>query len=160
QRRGGGFNNKLARSIVAYRDRWNLSAEGGGNFKNEDNYWEGFGYTSTGELNRVNLGTDSAYRMNYYGTDSDDQLGFPDLSTNSRTRKDGMVDDFEERDLIFSRISDLVTVRSDVYTAYILVRIGRDGPQRRVMAILDRSEVKNAGGKVKVLSLHRVPDSR
>ena len=160
QRRGGGFNNKLARSIVAYRDRWDLRAEGGGNFKNEDNYWEGFGYTSTGELNRVNLGTDSAYRMNYYGTDSDDQLGFPDLSTNSRTRKDGMVDDFEERDLLFSRISDLVTVRSDVYTAYILVRIGRDGPQRRVMAILDRSEVKNAGGKVKVLSLHRVPDSR
>jgi len=49
--------------------------------------------------------------------------------------RDGATDDFEERDLIFQRISNLITVRSDVFTAYILVRIGTDGPQRRVIAI-------------------------
>ena len=88
-----------------------------------------------------------------------DQAGFPDL-----TPSDGAVDDFEERDLIFSRISDLATVRSDVFTAYILVRIGADGPQKRVIAILDRSGVSPLSaspyttGKVKVRALHPVPD--
>jgi hypothetical protein len=62
-------------------------------------------------------------------------VGFPDLTP------DVIVDDFEERDVIFSRISNLATVRIDVFTAYILVRIGRDGPQKRVVAILDRSDV-------------------
>ena len=54
----------------------------------------------------------------------------------------GGIVDFEERDVIFSRASNLATVRSDLFTAYILVRIGTDGPQKRVLAILDRSEVK------------------
>ena len=73
---------------------------------------------------------------------------------------DGAPDDFEERDLIFSRISNLVTVRSDVFTAYILVRIGADGPQKRVMAILDRSNVYSGNDKVRIVALHPVPDPR
>ena len=76
------------------------------------------------------------------------------------TPSDGAVDDFEERDIIFSRISNLVTVRSDVFTAYILVRIGIDGPQRRVIAIFDRSQVSSATDKVKILAVHPVPDPR
>jgi hypothetical protein len=89
-----------------------------------------------------------------------DQIGFPDL-----TLADGAADDLEERDLLFARISNLVTVRSDVFTAYILVRIGPDGPQKRVMAILDRSDVDADGlggvtGRVKVRALHPVPDPR
>jgi hypothetical protein len=79
----------------------------------------------------------------------------PDLTWN-----DGVTNDFEERDVIFARISNLITVRSDVFTAYILVRIGVDGPQRRVMAIFDRSQVNSPGDRVKILALHPVPDTR
>ena len=73
---------------------------------------------------------------------------------------DGSPDDFEERDLIFHRISNLVTVRSDVFTAYILVRIDLDGPQRRVIAILDRSQVASPADKVRIVAFHPVPDPR
>ncbi len=69
-------------------------------------------------------------------------------------------DDLEERDLIFTRISNLVTVRSDVFTAYILVRLGADGPQKRVIAILDRSRVNGPGDRVRVVAEHLVPDPR
>jgi hypothetical protein len=73
---------------------------------------------------------------------------------------DDVVDDLEERDLIFTRISDLVTVRSDAFTAYILVRIGTDGPQKRVVAILDRSQVMSQGDPVRIVGLQQVPDPR
>ena len=93
-------------------------------------------------------------------TDSIDMTNFPDLSPD-----DGAIDDLEERDVIFARISNLITVRSDVFTAYILVRIGEDGPQKRYIAILDRSDVYPAGdgtatGRVKIRALHPVPDPR
>jgi len=78
----------------------------------------------------------------------------PDL-TPDRVR-----DDLEERDLLFTRVSDLVTVRSDVFTAYILVRIGLDGPQRRMMAIFDRSLTNEENPQVRVVSLHPVSDPR
>ena len=91
----------------------------------------------------------------YYYADDPAPSGFPDL-----TPTDGAGDDFEERDVIFSRISNLVTVRSDVFTAYILVRIGRDGPQKRVIAILDRSGVDSPDDKVRIIALHPVPDPR
>ncbi|MHC4156464.1 MAG: hypothetical protein ACYST6_16315, partial [Planctomycetota bacterium] len=92
--------------------------------------------------------------------------GFPDLSTESSTGVDGAANDFEERDLIFARLSNLATVRSDVFTAYILVRIGTDGPQKRVVAVLDRSNVRRdpvsgtVSGRVKIRVLHPVPDAR
>jgi hypothetical protein len=101
-----------------------------------------------------------SYDIRKYGRDIElgsdkDQLMLPDL-----TPGDGAENDFEERDLIFSRISNIVTVRSDVFTAYILVRIGADGPQKRVLAILDRSQVTNPGDKVRILALHPIPDPR
>ena len=69
-------------------------------------------------------------------------------------------DDMEERNLLFTRISNLVTVRSDVFTAYVLVRIGTNGPQKRIMAILDRSKVSSAGDKVRIVAQYPVPDPR
>jgi hypothetical protein len=97
--------------------------------------------------------------MGYYALDpahaAVDLDRLPDL-----TPSDGAVSDFEERDVIFARISNIVTVRSDVFTAYILVRIGTDGPQKRVLAILDRSQVTSSGDKVKIVALHAVPDPR
>lgn len=110
------------------------------------------GFESIGELMQVPLMGYYAYDPLYSSVDLD---RFPDL-----TPSDGAVSDFEERDVIFSRISNLVTVRSDVFTAYILVRIGVDGPQRRVIAILDRSQVNSPSDKVKILALHPVPDPR
>ncbi|MBN2590614.1 MAG: hypothetical protein JXA96_12190 [Sedimentisphaerales bacterium] len=97
-------------------------------------------------------------QMDYYAIDdynNVDLKAWPDLTYN-----DGAISDFEERDLIFSRISNLATVRSDIFTAYILVRIGLDGPQKRVIAILDRSEVESPTDKVKLLALQPVPDPR
>jgi hypothetical protein len=118
---------------------------------------EELGFETIGELATVVNGSDDVFRsssMRYYKYDGD-QTEFPDLTPN-----DDAPDDFEERDLIFSRISNLVTVRSDVFTAYILVRIGADGPQKRVLAILDRSDVTSSGDKVRILALHPVPDPR
>jgi len=121
-------------------------------------------FESIGELNNV---VDVAAPLNsidYYGRADGpamgDEIKFPDL-----TPQDEAADDFEERDLLFARISNLVTVRSDVFTAYILVRIGPDGPQKRVIAILDRSDVYADGtggvtGRVRVRALHPVPDPR
>jgi len=120
----------IAQAIVAYRDTV-LGA-----------------FENIGELVQVPA-------MGFYANDPNDLMTYPDL-----TPGDNAANDFEERDVIFSRISNIVTVRSDVFTAYILVRIGTDGPQKRVLAILDRSQVTSAGGKVRVLALHPVPDPR
>jgi hypothetical protein len=130
---------RLAQAIVAYRD-------GVAN-----------GFRSIGQLMNVTVppGGDPNSSIFYYALDGRDQPTFPDL-----TAPDGARDDFEEGDLIFSRISNLVTVRSDVFTAYILVRIGPDGPQKRVIAILDRSRVTPLTGKVKIIALQPVPDPR
>jgi len=124
----------IAQAIVTYRD--NVSGA----------------FESTCSMLRV---PEMGFYVNDPAHASVDLDQFPDL-----TPDDGAADDFEERDVIFSRISNLATVRSDVFTAYILVRIGIDGPQKRALAILDRSEVTSPADKVKVLALHPVPDPR
>jgi hypothetical protein len=121
---------QIARAIVGYRD---TAAKG---------------FRSIGELMNV-------AEMGFYTYDNIDLNGFPDLTPNDG---DGIQGNFEERDVIFARISNLVTVRSDVFTAYILVRIGANGPQRRVIAILDRSRVPE--DRVKIIALQLVPDPR
>ena len=175
QRKGGYNNTALAQAIVAYRDKLNLTSAGGpdyyhgGAFNSRETETsinglrEAPGFASIGELATVinNSGKDN-YSMNYYilGTKKGIDLpGFPDLTPGGSTG-DGAINDFEERDVIFARISNLVTVRSDVFTAYILVRIGPDGPQKRVMAILDRSNVYSPTDKVRIIALHPVPDPR
>jgi DNA uptake protein ComE-like DNA-binding protein len=134
--RKGGTDYSLAQAIVKYRDELKTPK----------------GFESIGELMNVT-------GMDYYKTQTGDLTGFPDLTPGGSTG-DGAPDDFEERDVIFARISNLVTVRSDVFTAYILVRIGTDGPQKRAMAILDRSNVRSGDGKVRIVALHPVPDPR
>jgi hypothetical protein len=69
-------------------------------------------------------------------------------------------DDFEDRDWILSRVGNIFTTRSDVFTAYILVRLGADGPQKRMLAILDRSGVYLPSDKPKIVALHPVSDPR
>lgn len=107
------------------------------------------GYRSIGELMLdVNSSPDN---IGYY----EDKAVVPSVLM---TPENGLGDIFEQRDAIFARISNLITVRSDVFTAYILVRIGENGPQKRVVAILDRSEYP--AKPVKVIAIQPVPDPR
>jgi predicted DNA-binding ArsR family transcriptional regulator len=156
QRRNGYDNTALAQAIVAYRDKLDLTSSGGPDYSGGT---RDEGFENIGQLCNVISGSDD-FRMDYYKRDSEDQKGFPDLTTPDQTSGDGAANDFEERDVIFARISNLVTVRSDVFTAYILVRIGDDGPQKRVMAILDRSNVYTGDDKVRIIALYPVPDPR
>ncbi len=101
-------------------------------------------YTNLGDLLKIQA-------MRKYLGDTD----------NSRNLGDqGINDDLEERDWILSRLSNIFTVRSDTFTAYILVRLGTDGPQRRMLAIFDRSNVWSSADKPKLVALHPVPDPR
>lgn len=138
-------NYDLARAIVDYRDN-------NGGFK------------SIGELMRVINPANDPCSIGYYAN-----IPFTSISSVLMTPKDFFQNEdiFEKRDLIFDRISNLVTVRSDVFTAYILVRIGPNGPQKRVIAILDRTGVvpdptspSGYSGKVKIIAVQPVPDSR
>ena len=181
---------RIAQTIVAYRDKLELvpnvvdysGGRGRGMVDLDPSapfppalVREELGFASVAELlsvthdlaNKGRRSYDYRYDIRMYGRDKDptgnsiDQMGFPDLTTDPpRTGVDGAANDFEERDLIFSRISNLVTVRSDVFTAYMLVRIGVNGPQRRVIAILDRSNVYSQNDKVKIIALQPVPDPR
>jgi len=156
------METEIAQAIVAYRDKLNMNPNGPnysdrGTQTGIEGLREEEGFASTGELATVisESGYD-AYSMNYYALPPrGDLLGYPDL-----TPGDDAPDDFEEQDVIFSRISDLVTVRSDVFSAYILVRIGVDGPQKRAMAILDRSNVYSSGDRVRVIAVQPASDPR
>jgi hypothetical protein len=182
QRKGAAADYRLAQAIIAYRDKLNLGPIGPDYYRGGDpnsrkletgipNLREYPGFENVGELASVinKTSTDNPYNsplipydMRYYTLGSQrntDLAGFPDL-TPGGIIGDGAPDDFEERDVIFSRISNLVTVRSDVYTAYILVRIGANGPQKRVIAILDRSNVHSPADKVKVIAVQQVPEAR
>ncbi|HOM75939.1 MAG TPA: hypothetical protein PLE88_05430, partial [Anaerohalosphaeraceae bacterium] len=69
-------------------------------------------------------------------------------------------DDIEEEHWILSNLANKFTVRSDVFTAYILVRLGEDGPQRRMIAVFDRSQVWTKNDRPKLVALHPVADPR
>jgi hypothetical protein len=73
-----------------------------------------------------------------------------DLAPNVRGKTDGVRADFEEQYLVFNRISNLITTRSDSFTCYVYVMgVAHDGApdaeikvQRRVAFIADRSGVR------------------
>ncbi|MCK5226000.1 MAG: hypothetical protein KAQ89_04725 [Planctomycetes bacterium] len=163
----------IAKAIVAYRDKleepidyYNDSDPNIGRWRATGVYRirEAAGFESIGELATVinKSSSNDDYSMHWYAlntTHPNDIDGFPDL-TPGYNEEDGAKNDFEERDIIFSRISNLVTVRSDVYTAYILVRIGTNGPQKRYIAIFDRSDAYTSDGFINVIALQQVPDPR
>ncbi len=113
-------------------------------------------FKSTAELMRVPELHDLEFDSldNQYDDPVSQEPRGPDLTY------DQARDDLEERDILFTRMSDLVTVRSDVFTAYILVRIGLNGPQKRVLAILDRSETDASNQDVRIVAIQPVPDPR
>jgi hypothetical protein len=89
-----------------------------------------------------------------------DVTDFDQMTSDPNTGDATIGGDFEERDWILSRVANIFTVRSDVFTAYILVRIGHDGPQKRMIAIFDRSNVFSPADKPRLVALHPVPDPR
>jgi len=163
---------KLAQAIVAYRDKFTIAGgpdyyQGGSLTSRKDGMSSPYpvrespGFASTAELLNVTQDIPAAqssipyYDIRHYGRDGVDLSSLPDITFSDKAH-----DDFEERDVIFERISNLITVRSDVFTAYILVRIGENGPQKRVIAILDRSQVTPTNPKVKIIAVQPVPDPR
>ncbi len=91
--------------------------------------------------------------------------GYPDLTTASANAGgDGAINDFDQRDVILSRISNLISVRSDCFTAYVLVRIGLAGPQKRYLIVLDRTNIiptptGQLEGEVHITAIKQLPDS-
>ncbi|MBN1796869.1 MAG: hypothetical protein JW804_09375 [Sedimentisphaerales bacterium] len=174
------MTSDIADAVVAYRDKRRMVS--GPDYTNRNiierfldwnyttdevrTFWDRAGFASIGELNLVIGGSDYRKKIRIYSLtpEPDNSTGrpYPDLTGSYylTDADDGAENDFEERDLIFARISNLVTVRSDIFTAYILVRLGADGPQKRMVAILDRSDVRKKDDKVKIIALQSVPDPR
>lgn len=90
---------------------------------------------------------------------------------------DGIIDDLEQKTVLFSKIANLVTVRSDTFTAYLHIAMVEDDPtsptgtkviaSQRSIAILDRSICNDSISVAldrfrlpKVVALHPVPDPR
>ncbi|MHB0945675.1 MAG: hypothetical protein ACYC3B_00710 [Sedimentisphaerales bacterium] len=159
---------KIADAIVAYRDKTKVGSSpdysgllGRKNITGIDDIYESPGFRSIGELlSVINKSGNKEYNIRYCGMDGQPQYGFPDLQFDTWSMDDGTTDDLEEKELIFARISDLATVRSDTFTAYILVRVGVNGPQKRFIAILDRTGVKQPTDKIKVEAFQQVPAAR
>jgi hypothetical protein len=165
----GTDTDKLAQAIVAWRDKFSLATlleptlpnysglNGRANGTGLSEISEEPGFRNIGELLQV-INTSGALEFDIRkyldGVNNGSSPVSPDYTG------DITDDDFEERDIIFQRISNLVTVRSDVFTAYILVRIGHDGPQKRMIAIFDRSNVFSAADTPRLVALHPVPDPR
>jgi len=105
---------------------------------------------------------DEYYDMRRFGRDNqnNNEAGNHNPDPGPFFTDDDVQDDLMERDIIFRRMSNLVTVRSDVFTAYILVRLGERGPQKRVIAIFDRSNVFNSSDTPRLVALQPVPDPR
>ena len=61
---------------------------------------------------------------------------------------------------VLSNLANKLTVRRDVFTAYILVRLETGGTQRRMIGIFDRSQVWDKNDRPKLVALHPVPDPR
>jgi hypothetical protein len=105
-------------------------------------------YTNIGQL----LDLDFFTRL----ADDDDNIAF----TNGVGDDQNIKDDIEERDWFMTYLANKFTVRSDTFTAYILVRLGAEGPQRRMIGIFDRSQVWDKNDRPKLVALHPVPDPR
>lgn len=57
----------------------------------------------------------------------------------------------------YSVLANKFTVRSDVFSADVLVRLGVRGPQKRVIVIFDRTNVYNPWQKPRIVAVHPVP---
>ncbi|MCC7349908.1 MAG: helix-hairpin-helix domain-containing protein [Phycisphaerales bacterium] len=106
-------------------------------------------FKSLFDLNKVGTISGPSFQNGFgtISTDPDDNLG--DLSPFGVGVVDGVRNDFEERNLQLTRISNLVTTRSDAFTCYVLLQgwqnVGTTNAkvvaERRFAFIVDRSGV-------------------
>jgi hypothetical protein len=95
------------------------------------------------------------------GTDPDDADGDFSPYNHTGNPKDGVADpyDFEQHYLFLNRISNLITTRSDSFTAYVVVQGWRNANtdraemvvQRRAALLIDRSAVRHDSGALKTM---------
>lgn len=150
----------ILRDFLNYRDNPQTRTK----YRNSSEFYSGF--ASTGELFNINS-------FRYYGNQSGRDAEVGGVRINP---KFGMVygddpdgdqvgDDREERTLAAQWLSQLGTVRSDIFTAYIIVRGYRTNEQVprfkdaveevRLIVVLDRSPVRDGTGSVRVLGLYQ-----
>lgn len=120
-------NWKLAKAIVAYRD---------GTMDNSGTLKDAHGpFRTIYDLYRVPEVWDYVRLQVLKGTSQtpDPGLALGDLSSkdtkSANTPGDGVRNDFEEQFLFLNRISNMITTRSDTFTAYILVQGWRNAGQ-------------------------------
>ncbi|AQQ09441.1 Helix-hairpin-helix motif containing protein [Sedimentisphaera cyanobacteriorum] len=149
-------DEELAEAIIAYRDMTGVGVGeseqpdySAGNTARRDDRAAEKGFSSIYEL--INVTNDSGladYDFQQLAKDgqklSDSENSHIDLTEGS------VMDDFEERNIILERLANLTTVRSDVFTAYILVREGVSGVQKRKVCIIDRSNVWESSDKPEI----------
>src|SRR3990167_2215037 len=87
-------------------------------------------YSTVGALTSATGTSNSG--MNYFGTDNVDNNG------------DGFIDEKDEKDLIFTSISNLITTHSNVFAVYVTARIVNSNAsqtfaEKKLVAIVDRS---------------------
>ncbi|MGE4285889.1 MAG: ComEA family DNA-binding protein [Phycisphaerae bacterium] len=137
------IDEALAEAIIAYRDKTGTGPGHTGLPDYSDATHEA-GFRNIYELiNVTNDETDlTDYDIQKYAEDGVDITAddFLDL-----TPDDGAIDDYEERNIIVERLSNLITTRSDVFTAWIVIREGAHGPQKRKLCLFDRSNVWQQG---------------
>ncbi|MDZ4753932.1 MAG: hypothetical protein SGJ11_05480 [Phycisphaerae bacterium] len=95
----------------------------------------------------------------------------PNPTVGGLTIPDRVAGDVEERNLLFSGISNLVTTRSDVFTVYFRLKAVRQDPvsgrwdatnpefiadDSRYVMIVDRSNVQKPGDRPRILALRKV----
>ncbi len=147
-------NEKIAAIIAAWRDGTGYGfATPNGPF------------TSIVDLNKiVAVNSTLATPLNFancfgaFPTDTTDSgLAMGDIYPTSGT-PDTILNDFEQRFLMFNRVSNLVTVRSDSFTVYVLVQgwknTGTASPElvatRRAALIVDRSAMTSTSNTLNV----------
>ncbi|MFA6135360.1 MAG: hypothetical protein WC869_15215 [Phycisphaerae bacterium] len=144
--------NVIADAIIAYRDKlpnWsNRTTDSNGKTTREN-----FGFGGCGEI-CVPLTKVASTPIGYDGSN---QPPFSYCLPTASGADDGVprtLNDFAKNYILYSWLSNLVTVRSDTYIAYIRVQASSSASAtnaRRYVAVIDRSNCTAAGDSPKVL---------
>lgn len=164
------FSESIAKEIISYRDMTGsyIASTARSNRANK-------GIAFTSELIGMNKGDGLADGTEYFGHGGNDNNQFPtttgtgidyqyDQETAPATMvldDTGIVDDREELIMIPSWLMQVCSTRSDIYTAYILIRgyktkAFNEGPveSRRLIVVFDRSNIISGSSKPKVLGIY------
>ena len=158
------------RAIIRYREKlspFNLTSRGPGiavaNYRNRR------GIARISELFNVNDATDSINALDMVGAmamPGDDRLlnnTLIDFETPDSMTGDGIADDREEKMMIAPWLMQVLSTRSDIFTAYVLIQ-GYPAEDftlgaveaARFLAVFDRSGVSSNSDSVRVLGVYRL----